>query len=41
MWLLTLNSKDFTPAVAAQSGLRIQTPAQFTAALRDLVTAQL
>lgn len=38
--MLTLNSKDFTPAVADQSG-RIQTPAQFITDLRDLVTTQL
>lgn len=39
--LLSLNSKDFTPSVAAQSGLRIQTPAQFITDLRDLITTQL
>lgn len=35
---LTLNIHHFTPAVAGQSGLRIQTPAQLMAELRDLVT---
>ncbi len=39
--LLTLNTKDFTAEVAAQSGLVVQTPAQFIAELRDLVTAEL
>lgn len=38
---LTLNTRHFTPAVAAQSGLRIQTPAQFMAELCDLVTQDL
>jgi predicted nucleic acid-binding protein len=35
---LTLNTRHFTPAVAAQSGLLIQTPAQLIAELRDLIT---
>ena len=35
---LTLNTRHFTPAVAAQSGLLIQSPAQLIAELRDLVT---
>ncbi len=35
---LTLNTRHFTPAVAAHSGLRIQTPAQLMTELRDLVT---
>ena len=35
---LTLNTRHFTPEVAAQSGLLIQTPAQLMAELRDLVT---
>ncbi len=39
--LLTLNTKDFTAEVAAQSGLVIQTPAQFIVELRDLVTTEL
>lgn len=38
---LTLNTRDFTPEVAAQSGLVIQTPAQFITDIRDLVTAEL
>ena len=36
--LVTLNTRHFTPAVAAQSGLLIQSPAQLIAELRDLVT---
>ena len=39
--LLSLNTKDFTPAVASESGLIIQTPAQFVTELRDLVTQHL
>ncbi len=39
--LLTLNTRDFTPEVAAKSGLIIQTPAVFITALRELVTAGL
>jgi predicted nucleic acid-binding protein len=39
--LLTLNTKDFTAEVAAQSGLVIQTPAQFIVELRDIVTTEL
>jgi predicted nucleic acid-binding protein len=35
---LTLDTRHFTPAVAAQSGLLIQSPAQLIAELRDLVT---
>jgi predicted nucleic acid-binding protein len=35
---LTLNTRHFTPEVAAESGLLIQTPAQLMAELRDLVT---
>jgi predicted nucleic acid-binding protein len=35
---LTLNTRHFTPAVAAQSGLLIQTPAELITELRDLVT---
>lgn len=35
--LLSLNTKDFTPNVAEQSGLRIQTPAQFVTAIREIV----
>jgi predicted nucleic acid-binding protein len=33
--------RDFTSEVAAQSGLVIQTPAQFIRDLRDRVTAEL
>ena len=36
--LLTLNTKDFTPEVAKESGIIIQTPVQFIAELRDLVS---
>lgn len=36
--LLTLNSKDFTPAVAAASGLVIQTPGEFVQDVRALLT---
>lgn len=39
--LLTLNTRDFTPKVAARSGLAIQTPAQFISELRDLVSDSL
>jgi len=35
---LTLNTRHFTPEVADQSGLLIQTPAQLMVELRDLVT---
>ncbi len=35
---LTLNTRHFTPKVAAQSGLLIQTPAQLMAEVRELVT---
>jgi len=35
---LTLNTRHFTPAVAAQSGLIIQTPAQFIEDVRLLVS---
>ena len=38
---LTLNTKDFTPEVAGQSGLVIQTPAQFITDLRGLITSEL
>lgn len=34
---LTLNTKDFTPEVAAQSGLLIQTPAAFVTRLRTII----
>jgi len=36
--LLTLNSRDFTPGVAARSGLTILAPAQFVERLREIVT---
>ena len=36
--LLTLNTKDFTPQVAAASGLTIQTPGEFVRDLRTIVT---
>lgn len=39
--LLTLNTKDFTSEVATQSGLIIQTPAQFIMELHDLVMTEL
>ena len=35
--LLTLNTKDFTAEVAAQSGLIIQTPAEFVREIREIV----
>ncbi|WP_442933225.1 PIN domain-containing protein [Microcoleus sp. herbarium12] len=35
--LLSLNTKDFTAEVAAQSGLIIQTPAEFVTGIRDIV----
>lgn len=38
---LTLNTKDFTPKVAAQTDLWIQTPAQFITDMRELITAGL
>lgn len=34
---ITLNTKDFTPAVAQQSGLTILTPAQFVEEIRQVV----
>jgi hypothetical protein len=34
---LTLNTKDFTPEVAAQSGLHIMTPGEFVQEIRGLV----
>lgn len=39
--LLTLNTRDFTPEVAVESGLAIQTPAQFIGELRNLVSDSL
>ncbi len=38
---ITLNTKDFTPNVAEQSGLTIQTPAEFVEEVRRLVTNNL
>jgi hypothetical protein len=35
-WLLTHNTKHFTPAVARRSGLRIATPAEFFRTLSSL-----
>jgi predicted nucleic acid-binding protein len=34
---LTLNPKDFTPAVAAQSGLLIQSPGEFVQEIRAII----
>lgn len=39
--LLTLNTRDFTPQVAAQAGLTVQTPGEFISELRDLITTEL
>ena len=38
---LTLNSKDFTPEVAAQSGLQIMSPGEFVQEIRGLVVGGL
>jgi predicted nucleic acid-binding protein len=38
---ITLNTKDFTPNVAKQSGLTIQSPAEFVEELRRLITDNL
>ncbi|MBR8837062.1 MAG: hypothetical protein DSM106950_24430 [Stigonema ocellatum SAG 48.90 = DSM 106950] len=35
--LLSLNTKDFTPKVAAQSDLIIQTPADFVREIRGII----
>ena len=35
--LLSLNTKDFTAEVASQSGLSIQTPAEFVREIREIV----
>lgn len=40
-YLLTLNTRDFTPAVASVAGLPILTPAQFITRLREIVSAGL
>lgn len=37
--ILTLNTKDFTPEVALQAGIIVQTPAQFIQNLRDLTSS--
>lgn len=39
--LMTLNTRDFTEKVAEESGLHIQTPAEFIQELRGLVMAGL
>lgn len=39
--LLSLNTKDFTPEVAQESRLLIQTPAEFVTELRGLVSENL
>lgn len=36
--LLTLNTRDFTPAVVSASGLAVQTPAEFVQHVRMLLT---
>lgn len=38
---ITMNTKGFTPAVADQSGVTIQTPAEFVEEIRRLVTSEL
>lgn len=40
-YFLTLNSKDFTPAVATASGLVIQSPAEFIQNVRAILHANL
>lgn len=37
-YLITLNTRDFTPAVARQSGLIIMEPRQFIGRLRELIS---
>jgi len=39
--LLTLNTKDFTPEVSAESGLLMQTPSQFIQEIRALLNKEL
>ena len=39
--LLSLNTKDFTPNVAKQSGLAIQTPSEFIQEIRSILTQEL
>ena len=38
---LTLNTRDFTPEVAAATGLRIQTPGEFIQEIRSLISGSL
>jgi predicted nucleic acid-binding protein len=38
--ILTLNTKDFTPEVALQAGIILQTPAQFIQNLREVIAYQ-
>jgi predicted nucleic acid-binding protein len=39
--LLSLNTKDFTPNVAQESGLKIQTPSEFIQEIRSILTQEL
>lgn len=39
--LLSLNTKDFTPSVAKQSGLILQTPSEFIQEIRFILTQEL
>jgi predicted nucleic acid-binding protein len=39
--LLSLNTKDFTSFVAAQSGLTIQTPSEFIQEIRSIISQEL
>lgn len=39
--LITLNSKDFTPEVAAKSGMHILSPGEFVEEIRELVVGGL
>jgi predicted nucleic acid-binding protein len=38
--LLSLNTKDFTAAVARQSGLIIQTPGEFIQTIREIINRE-
>ena len=40
-YFLTLNTKDFTPAVGAATGLTIQTPADFIQNVREILNRHL
>ena len=40
-YLVTLNSRDFTPQVAARTGLRIVSPAELIEAIRSAITTGL